>query len=877
MKVRYWVLLLFFSLTLAQGQQLSLEDKIYKAVDAFVANPSNAALQKLEVSEKDFHPKSKSEWLALVILQCNKAHFQNQFGYTKEAISSYEKAWRGFQKNKLSNYDMVESCLQPLGNLYAIIGDYENAENTIKQYLYMATSANNPNQKYAAILNLSNVYQNTGRLAEAIDLLEETIQNGKLTKVQKGMLLTNLGNNYFLMTESVFPFKGNPYLKGEEAYKRAISLLQSEKNQAEPLWNAYRNLAKRYSVTSNNDTTNRYLQKANEQFILLPNLEPRKKAQFFYDEAYLFFKQGNYVAAANKNAQIFKLLIPGFAAQKSVLPKQNSLYAETVLLDALDLQAELFRAQKKPKIALQCYQLSFHIESLFEPMLVYENSKIITQVRNRNRTEKCLDIYYSLYQKEKKASYVEAAFLFAEKTKSTVLKQSVSASKSRSREEKLMVEQLQNWNTIIIKEQQKLKNADVVKINEAIKKQNELMLLLKSETPKKGTETKELALADLYAKLKKDNALMVEYFQGWERMFVFTIGSNTIAMSHFNITDTAIPQLVQFVDFFSNSTTISNDPLAYNRVANAKYKMLQLPKSTEQNLIIVPDGVLCFLPFEALITLQSTTTNFAKMHYLLNDYKIGYSNSADFYCNAIPFQHPKESVLGVFPIFKKSDLELAFSEKELQNIKANFNGNYLESRNATFENFKLNAGTFSILHLSTHANSGDLLDPASIRFYDKEVLYSELYNLDIQPDLVVLSACETGIGKLFKAEGAMSVARGFQLAGAQNLLFSLWKVNDYTTSVFMEKFYKHIKKGDSYFEANYQAKLEFLGDESISNTKKSPYYWAPFVYYGTLEKKAQSHYWPWIFVFCGIIALLWKLRTTKKHGRTTGNAKKAPL
>jgi CHAT domain-containing protein len=67
-----------------------------------------------------------------------------------------------------------------------------------------------------------------------------------------------------------------------------------------------------------------------------------------------------------------------------------------------------------------------------------------------------------------------------------------------------------------------------------------------------------------------------------------------------------------------------------------------------------------------------------------------------------------------------------------------------------------------------------------------------LYTLNINPDLVVLSACETGIGKLYKSEGAMSIARGFQFAGAQNLLFSLWKVNDYNRFIYGQILYLHL-------------------------------------------------------------------------------------
>jgi CHAT domain-containing protein len=119
---------------------------------------------------------------------------------------------------------------------------------------------------------------------------------------------------------------------------------------------------------------------------------------------------------------------------------------------------------------------------------------------------------------------------------------------------------------------------------------------------------------------------------------------------------------------------------------------------------------------------------------------------------------------------------------------------------------------------------------------------------------VVLSACETGIGKLYKSEGAMSIARGFQFAGAQNLLFSLWKVNDFTTSVFMDNFYKNYKENQSYSEANTYAKLNFLNNKNIPNAKKSPYYWSSFVYYGGIETK--SNLINYIFYSIGFLILI---------------------
>lgn len=169
------------------------EDQIYGAVDRFVAQPSAKALEDLTKTEADFwrnpKPKTKDELLAIVVLNCNKAYYENQFGQTQNAISSYEKAWQIFQKHKLGDYDIIEFCLKPLGNLYTFLGDYDNAENTIKQYFFIVnTSKNYPDaqkQKFAAILNLSNVYQSLGKISSAIEILEKYAENGAFVKFSK--------------------------------------------------------------------------------------------------------------------------------------------------------------------------------------------------------------------------------------------------------------------------------------------------------------------------------------------------------------------------------------------------------------------------------------------------------------------------------------------------------------------------------------------------------------------------------------------------------------------------------------------------------------------------------------------------------------------
>ena len=864
-------ILLLTTLTVFGQNSLSQEDEIYTVLDAFVAKPTFENLHKLEDVQRHFwknpKPKTKNDLLALVVLNCNKAYFENSFGKTNQAISSYEKAWQIYQKYKLSNYDIIEYCLKPLGNLYTQIGDYDNAENTIKQYYYLAETDRNQSQKIAAILNLSNVYQNTGRINEAIHLLKKTIKTEKLSSIQKGTLLNNLGANYLL-----FPINENTF-NAENAFLAVIPLLKKDKSQTIALYNTYINLYNFYiKYGTDNSSTNLgkaslYFGKAKYIFENLPNPEPRKQAQFYLEYVTLLLKKGDLIEAQSVLKSVFKILIPNYHKQKDILPKENSLYAETVLLDALDLQSDLFLAQNQSQKALESFSLSFHIEELFQSLILYENSKIITQIRNRKRTEKCIAIYQSLFEKEGKSIYIEKAFQLSEKSKSVVLKEHITHRLKSSSKEKLISAQLQNLNTLIIKEQQKGERAEITKINDAIKMQNQLMLSLKeTQTNSKIPTVQTINIQDLYAKLEKDNAILVDYFWGTNTVYSFTVQNKQIVLKSFCMGQMCGEAVPGFIGHFIKYNTITDNINLFKETALRAYQTLKLPaKSDYKNLIIIPDGILTFMPFEALITQESTTTNFAKMHYLFDDYNIGYSNSVSQYLNTKPNLKDTKTVLGVFPVFEKTAYELSFSKKEMQSIKSNFSGKYFENSEATFDNFKKNAANYSILHLSTHADSGDTETSSSIKFYDQEILYSELYNLNINSDLVVLSACETGIGKLFLSEGAMSIARGFQFAGAKNLLFSIWKVNDYTTSVFMDYFYKNLKSGESYFEANAKAKRDFLNDKTISNAKKSPYYWSAFVYYGDIETiENPTNYSIYILGVFIVIALFMRFKYIKK-------------
>ena len=836
------------------GFAQSKEEKIYLAIESFTAQPSPENLKKLVAFERINTPKNKPELLAIVILNCNKAYYQNKFGATQSAISSFEKAWYLYNKYKLKNYDIIEYCLKPLGNLYAQIGDFENAENTIKNYFFLANNANNETQKVSAIQNLSVVYYSCGKNNEAIALLQNELKTPNLSATQKGNLLANLAANLLLL---------NQVSAAKATYLQSIAIVSPTHYDALTLANVYRSLSKIYTLENNFAQANNCFAQAKAILKTATQITVRDHSKLELEEANLLFEQNKISESQWVLNKLLKSALPNYNNTQAI-PASNSLYAETILLDAFDLQATLFAAQKKYKKALEWFDLSFKVEQLLQSSVVYENSKIISQNNNHKRVEKCIALNTLLYKIESKTTYLHNAFLLSEQYKSFVLKTAVYANDLKSVAEKALSQSIQNKSTIIINEQQKGPTANIEIINKAIQKQNELMLLLKSKTKKTATQLTPFSLLSVFKKLQIDNAVLVTYFCGDEKTYCFVLDSGKLKM---NIIENIRPKIKSLLTYFSDSDKILDDVAGFSRSSNQLYKCLQFPQSSSaKNLIIIPDGLLNFVPFEALLTKQNTATNFEKMPFLIRDYPISYQNSISFYLDAKPDDCLKKDkkVLALFPVFEKTEYELMYSKNEMKAIKSNFKGTFLEKNKATFNNFKQLAPHYSILHLCTHASSGSVDEPASIKFFDKTVRYSEFYTIDIKPSLVVLSACETGLGKLYKAEGALSISRGFQMAGAKNILFSLWKVNDYTTSVFMEKFYTFLNKNESFAKANYDAKISFLADKTISNAKKSPYFWCSMVYYGSLNTDNTFNY-SWFYIilvfFCiGLVFFLFKKR-----------------
>lgn len=852
------IILIFFFSGISFSQ--NLEEAIYTAAETFISNKNDASLKLLNQQESSFktHAKTKDEQLALVFLQCHKGYYLDEHSKLKEAISTYEDALKRFNNNELSkfsDFDIIENCLKPLGNLYTKTGDYTNAVSTINQYIFLAEKNKNTKHQISGAINLAILYQTLNKHETVLKIVNDAFKFPNINSHQKALLQNIKTNSLAALNnyEAASLLNNTSTSLNFEKHKNNYAIELQKGNYSEAL-NAFN--------------------KANE-YLSEINLSARDLAKFYVEKAQLhhLLKQPN--DALKSLQQATKMLLPNF--NENGLPNKDDLYPENTFIDIFDLYAAI---QSNPKKALESYDLSFYVSNLLQENWTSQETKIFNETSNRIRSEHCIDILFNTYKQTKKKSLLFEAFHYSENNKASIIKD-MNLKKTRLQQfpnDSLLAKELHLLKTqeyytgLLINEQLGANKASAV--NHLSKKLSAISLhlkTLKKAISKKYPENnKAYTLESFQSKLAKDKAVLVAYFFGKNTLYQFVISEKDIAIEGIQLTEEIKKTILSFIHLFDSASIINNDINNYTNQAFTTFKLLNFNKlSPYKNVVIIPDGLLNFMPFEALLTSKTTTTSFSKMPFVIKSQHIIYNSSAIFYLTENQERKNKD-LLGFFPVFENTNQKLTYSVNEAHAIEKEMSSNLFMNANASKQNFIENASDYGILHVSSHASSGDFVNPASISFYNDTLFLNELYSLDLKPDLVVLSACETGIGKLYKGEGAMSIARGFQYAGAENLLFSLWQVNDLSTSQIMQSFYENYNTSASAYLANHQSKIDYLENEAISNVKKSPYYWSAFVYYGALEP-AESDNAVFYIIFSIFIAsiVLFLILKLKRHDRNT--------
>lgn len=222
-------------------------------------------------------------------------------------------------------------------------------------------------------------------------------------------------------------------------------------------------------------------------------------------------------------------------------------------------------------------------------------------------------------------------------------------------------------------------------------------------------------------------------------------------------------------------------------------------------------------------------------------------------------------------------IDLLWTEREVTEIGDIIPRKIFLGEKASEENFKKYAPNAAIIHLATHTIINEdepmysklIFSPKDTALEDGLLHTYELYNLDLNAKLAVLSACNTGTGKLIRGEGIMSLARGFMYAGCPGIVMSLWPVDDRSTSGIMSQFYSGISDGLDKETALRTAKLNYL--RNAGDIKSAPYYWAGFVLIGDsgpVKLKKNCHVFHWLIpalVLAGVIFFIARKRMLKKH------------
>jgi|GEM_PF-4918836 len=369
-------------------------------------------------------------------------------------------------------------------------------------------------------------------------------------------------------------------------------------------------------------------------------------------------------------------------------------------------------------------------------------------------------------------------------------------------------------------------------------------------------QTNTISIPELQQKLNSNESVL-QYYLGRNQLIIIIINKDSVYSCSSQIDSVFHIGIQRFLGQLRKGNLIRNkNRTEFIDLSNYLYQILFAPISgyisSKKELIIIPGGKLLSLPFELIISEKSAETNFNSQRFLIRDYTISYHYSATLGFDP-KYQKKnaawKDCFTGFAPSFDENSKpyggkrlsELLYNEAEVRQISELFQQNNRKSQIFTGAlaseiNFK-SLEDCRYIHIATHSIANEENPELSALYFSNSfndstqdnILYAdELFNVKLNAELIVLSSCETGTGKLVNGEGVIALTRGLIYNGIPNLLFSLWEVSDRTTSMLMVEFYKNILEGKSYRAALRDSKLKMLTNDFTAFPDK----WGAFVLIG---------------------------------------------
>lgn len=495
--------------------------------------------------------------------------------------------------------------------------------------------------------------------------------------------------------------------------------------------------------------------------------------------------------------------------------------------------------------------------------------------------ENLINLLYRLNRANPSQALKEEIFLYIEKAKARAFLESLGEAKvniraklspmMRKREEEISKEISSIIFDISRQPVLKSKKDDLErKLSEAEDSYLRLIAEMRSEVPEIANlvAPSPCTIRDIQDRILDSSSALLEYFLGGTHSYVFLITKKDIdfyELPNRDKIESSVAPLLKSLTVPTKGIFIGE--LAAERIADEiLFPIRDCGRSDINNLIIIPDGILYYLPFESLKFRSDRDSS--RKTYMIERAKISYAPSSssllflaeksgnrDAEKGILAFGHPvydqrsrnfnnlnktSSNILRELYVSQGFNfVSLPYSRREVLSIGKYFPRDKKDiflrrdAKEEVIKNVDLNK--YQVIHFACHGfldeksplRSSLVLSLDEDREEDGFLQVREIYNLRMNADLVVLSACQTGKGRIERGEGILGLPRIFFYAGAKSVISALWPIGDKSTAFFMKRFYKHLSDGADKSRALQKAKMDMM------NSKYShPFYWAAFILHG---------------------------------------------
>lgn len=649
---------------------------------------------------------------------------------------------------------------------------------------------------------------------------------------------------YGLNTDELMHNIASVYLELDQP-REAISWLEKVKSPGQLKYN---DLALSYFKLKVYDSARLYL---NSALVLNTSNKGRKNVYHAQSLRYL----GNLLlidkkidSALLKYQESIVQLVPGYneADPRNNPASFDGQYFVLELFESLLEKAKAFRkrfatsSDKADLIACnETYRSLYILVDQVSRNYESEEARYFLQDKKHLTHNEPIEVALQLYTLTKDEQYLNQAFEFDERNKAVILSLQVQQHQARVKAE-LPAGLLQKERTIR-KEIQQIHLANSHDTLLAADRLRDLQLQLAQtqkqfdDLPayKRARNLNNIVTVNQLQHRIPVNGAILSYHVGDTSLITFFITKHSFAYARTTIDPRFLASIHPLLIAIQNR--FGYDRSALDNSFRDLYDRLLLPFEKQvaefEQLMIIPDDELVWIPFQLLKN--------AGGELLIENHSIVYNYSCSILneTSARPVKRDNK-ILAMAPFTEKGPMSLPGTTEEIMSIK----GTKVTSSAATRQFFMDSAGKYDIIHLATHAYVDDSLpDKSFVRFYSGNLYASEIMDVPLQnTHLVILSACETGSGQLIRGEGLMSITRAFSFAGCPETIASLWKADDYSTARIASGLHKYMADGVGPVGSLQKATLDYLNNDKVVVSQKTPAYWAHLRLIGTFDNTESS-------------------------------------